>query len=735
MLGPSDGGLVMDTVSIDLENCYGIKALKTSFDFSKERAYAIYAPNGVMKSSLAQTFQDIVRGADSKDRIFLERVTTRNIRDEHGNPITPESVFVIRPYDEEFGPSEKTSSLLVDTKLRKEYEKLQAGIDASKATLLKLLKKQSGSKRDLEQEIAIVFTSSEPNFKTAMGRIRKEVTDQKDAPFADIPYDKIFDDKVITFLQTNKDAQAAILGYVERYNKLLAASTYFKRGTFDYYNAGQIAKSLATNGFFAASHTVNLKGGTKPIEIKTQKELEEVISKEKDSIIKDAQLRKQFDDLQKALDQNVTLREFYNYLLQHEVIVSQLSNIAKFKEDVLRSYLKEHVEQYSQLMSEYDTVEKRSREIEAEAAKQQTRWEKVVDIFNGRFVVPFTLSVNNRTDVMLGNAAMISLGFTYHDGDHERDIDRKSLLSVLSTGERKALYVLNILFEISTREESKQETLLIVDDIADSFDYQNKYAIIQYLRDIGDNPLFKQLILTHNFDFFRTVKMRFVSYGHCRMAHKSDDGIQVGQAAGIENIFVNDWRGAFFTDQKKKIASIAFMRNIVEYTRGPVDPVFIKLTSLLHWKDDSASITEGDLNDIYISLFSPAPAVPPGRSDKPMVEIITEQAQQCISAGPGLNFENKIVLSIAIRLAAEQFMVKKIADPGFVAGITKNQTYELIKKFKEKFPADVVSAAILERVSLMTPENIHLNSFMYEPIVDMSDEHLRKLCQDVVAMT
>ena len=32
----------------------------------------------------------------------------------------------------------------------------------------------------------------------------------------------------------------------------------------------------------------------------------------------------------------------------------------------------------------------------------------------------------------------------------------------------------------------------------------------------------------------------------------------------------------------------------------------------------------------------------------------------------------------------------------------------------------------------MTPENIHLNSFMYEPIMDMSDEHLRQLYSDVL---
>lgn len=53
-----------------------------------------------------------------------------------------------------------------------------------------------------------------------------------------------------------------------------------------------------------------------------------------------------------------------------------------------------------------------------------------------------------------------------------------------------------------------QKTLFIVDDIADSFDYKNKYAIIEYLKDIGDNEIFHQIILTHNFDFHRTVSSR-----------------------------------------------------------------------------------------------------------------------------------------------------------------------------------------------------------------------------------
>ena len=60
-------GCVMDKVTVDLKNCYGIKALKTEFDFSEKRAYAIYAPNGVMKTSFAKTFQDLASGQKTVD--------------------------------------------------------------------------------------------------------------------------------------------------------------------------------------------------------------------------------------------------------------------------------------------------------------------------------------------------------------------------------------------------------------------------------------------------------------------------------------------------------------------------------------------------------------------------------------------------------------------------------------------------------------------------------------------
>jgi adenylosuccinate synthase len=74
----------------------------------------------IMKSSLAQTFKDAANGDESEDRIFPARQTVRKITDEAGKDIDGERVLVVLPYDEEFGPTEKTSTLLVDAKLRKE---------------------------------------------------------------------------------------------------------------------------------------------------------------------------------------------------------------------------------------------------------------------------------------------------------------------------------------------------------------------------------------------------------------------------------------------------------------------------------------------------------------------------------------------------------------------------------------------------------------------------------------
>lgn len=720
----------MKTVSIDLENCYGIKKLQAEFDFSKAKACAVYAPNGSMKSSLAQTFQDVADGVASKDRIFPARACRREIKDEAGADLPKEGVLVVRPYDEVLGHSPKTSTLLVNPALRQEYEALHADIDAAKETLLKALKEQSGSRRDIEKELSSTFTARDDQFYVALNRIKDEIAALPDAPLATVTYDVVFDDKVLALLATD-EAKAAIQDYIKKYNELLAASTYFKKGTFNYYNAATVAKQLADNGFFEAKHSVTLNADAK-LEITSQKELEELIAKEKDAISNDEELKRKFAKLDKLIQRNVTVRDFEAYLLNHEELLVRLGNVPAFKEDVWKSYLKVRLEPFQDLLNKYQAAQTRRKEIEEQAAKERTQWEEVIDMFNDRFFVPFKLEAVNRLSVILGQEPMLSLDFTFEDGTDKAAVDRSSLMQALSTGEKKAFYVLNILFEIEVRKKAQQETLIIVDDIADSFDYKNKYAIIQYLMDIAEDPHFKQIILTHNFDFYRTIQSRFVRYPDCFMASKTAAGLVLEQAAGIQNVFVKDWKPNFAAEPKKKIACIPFMRNLIEYTKDAADPDFVKLTSLLHWKADSDQITISDLDVIFNRLFGQNVASAEGA--KTVIALIEDEASGCLKAAEGINFENKIVLAMSIRLIAERFMVKRINDPAFVAGIDSNQTPKLLKKFRELFSTELKTLRILQRVALMTPENIHLNSFMYEPILDMSDGHLRKLYGEVIML-
>lgn len=161
----------MEKLTVDLENCHGIKKLSAEFDFRQSAAVAIYAPNGAMKTSLAKTFRDISRGQKSADHIFTNRATKRLIKDEGGNDLNAEDVVVLKSY-EDVPPTEKTSTLLVNRELRAAHEKLHKEVSESKERLVKSLRSISGSK-NIEREISLTFTPSDNEFIMACCRFHR----------------------------------------------------------------------------------------------------------------------------------------------------------------------------------------------------------------------------------------------------------------------------------------------------------------------------------------------------------------------------------------------------------------------------------------------------------------------------------------------------------------------------------------------------------------------------------
>lgn len=708
----------MKKLKINLKNCYGIASLNETFDFTRCKSTVIYAPNGVMKTSFAKTFLDFSKSIDSTDLMFPNRETIRDIKNEDDLSIDSKCIYVIEPYNEKMS-NERVSTLLADKELKEKYENIHLLIDAKKDELLKKLRQLSGWKKDIESEINKCF--NEKNIFDLFERVENQTKDTLDK-YSHLIYSEIFNSDVLTFLGT-KNFKRQLKKYIDKYDELLGKSKFLKNG-FDHYKASSIHTNLKTHGFFKASHSVNLFDGQNKIEVSKEEDLEEIIKEEKLKIMNDSDLLKEWDEIDKKLSSKAELREFRDYLFKNKEIIVELDNLDNFKKQVWLSYLINQKDLFDEMLKEYRTGKVELVEIVNKAKEQKEKWQTVVGIFNQRFYVPFKIAIRNQEDIILQSAEP-TIYFVFDDERDQKEVDKENLLKVLSQGEKRALYLLNIIFEVEARKEENQNTIFIVDDVADSFDYKNKYAIIQYLKEISDNPLFRQIILTHNFDFFRTIESRkIVSYSNCFFANKENQNIVLKNAVGIKNPFINDWK-INLHDHKKLIASIPFVRNIIEYTKGE-DQDYLKLTSLLHWKYDTDAIMIDDLSSIFTNTIVGA-VFPTFTDNCSVIDLIFNESQNCLNVGTGINLEHKIVLSIGIRLLAEKYMITKINDSAFTSTITSNQTIELFKKFREKYPSNTVALKILEDVNLMTPENIHLNSFMYEPILDLSDFHLRDL--------
>lgn len=719
----------MKKLNIDLKSCYGIRSLQHTFNFSESSSCVIYAPNGIMKTSFAKTFQDISADKKPSDRIFNDRETVCLIADENAIALTKEKIFVIEPYNEDYR-SGKISTLLVNKTLKEAYDRIHQTINEKKELLIKELKIHSGIKTKPNDILAEVFTHDHKEFFTALIRIQSEVIANKEPLLAEVPYLKIFNDKVSEFIKS-PDFRQKLADYIAIYEQLMSSSTFFRKGVFNHNNAAEIAKNLNDNGFFKAEHSINVMAEGSKREIKTEKELAAIIQHEKDAILNDPNLLASFEEIDKKIKANKELRDFREYIEQNKTIIPELDNPERFKQKLWIAYLGKSIDAYKALMSEYANGVEESDKIIAQAKEEATAWRKVIEIFNDRFSVPFKISMENQANVILNNDVP-SLKFEFKDEETNKTVPvrEQDLLCVLSNGEKRALYILNIIFEVEARREAKQETLFIVDDIADSFDYKNKYAIIEYLKDVAEENFFYQIILTHNFDFYRTVASRLnLPRAHHMHTIKSARSVRIVEEKYQNNPFTT-WKKNIHKNNEMLIASIPFVRNLAEYCG--LNEAYNKLTSLLHIKPDTNEITIEILENVFKTVLKDKASLDLKNKSEPAKALIYQTAEAAFSkAEEDIDLENKIVLSMAIRLKAEEFMIQKIDDQDFVANIPNNQTIRLIEEFNKKFPHDIANIKLLEQVNLMTPENIHLNSFMYEPILDMANEHLKELYRKI----
>ena len=573
--------------------------------------------------------------------------------------------------------------------------------------------------------------------------------------FSSTVYSSIFDDGVLKKIKST-EFQSKIAEYLTKSDEIYGEYSFLDKGKFTLPKLKDIQKKLKGNNFFVKNNKILLNGSG---EFSTERDLNNKIKEIEDKL----QETVEFKAIEKLLS-DVKGMALKDEIENHQEILEELklANLENFRKKLWLSYLKEEETKFNELKTKYLLLKEQIEDLDID----ETPWREAIDIFNDRFTLPFKMEIENLTSSIIGES-LPKVVFSFCDKENFDDCEGDDWIKLnrdelekndtLSQGEKRALYLLNIIFDIEKRKKEHQETLFVIDDIADSFDYKNKYAIVEYLGDISKIDYFYMLILSHNFDFYRTISGRLDLERENKFhTVKNNNEIKIekehyqGQPFEVwKNVLKSKrYKHKDYTDIEAKkhiIALIPFVRNLIEFgvdskvnSHPSIERDFILLTNLLHLKEYTDQIEFAQLKQIYSNYIGNDDFDNSISDAEKPYELILDIANNHI-IDSDINLENKIILAIAIRLKAEDFMIEKIntssdafmfcwtyrkeAKTGnkldFLDFVNNNgnQTRTLFNGYSQIGEPNKIK--LIESVSIMTPENIHLNSFMYEPILDM----------------
>lgn len=745
----------MNSLSVNFEHCYGIRTLSHVFDFSQKNAAVIYAPNGMMKTSFAKTFKDASSSVVPKDLVDSNAQVVCEIKCD-GNPINPAKIYVANP-DENIDSAESITSLMASDGLKERYESIRNVLDAKKKIFLKKLKELSKS-TDCETELFETFKSdnvSDYDF-AIYERIEADVAQAEPLRWR-FKYNDVFDvgGKVRDFIVGNREDVEA---YFNAYREVLSHSTFFKvssgEGAKDFGTdrADALAKSVKDNAFFNAGHKIVVSSHE---EIASYSALEDLKKSELTRVLSDPDVKRTFDVIDKKLSANQQLKAFRDAISEQRELLLELLNYDEFKRKVWFSFIAGAMSEYMDAIQTFRARKNDLEQIFREAESERPKWENIISIFNTRFHAPFEVKIANQRDLVLKQNAP-ALKFFYVKADSSKvEEDKGTLMQILSKGEQRAFAILQIVFQVEERKDAR-DNLLIFDDISDSFDYKNKYAIIEYLADYIESGAFRVVILTHNFDFYRTIvsRLKLRTPASSLMALRHLGEIKLKPASDINDVF---GRMLNAPTSRSLLAMIPFTRNIVEYLEGNGSDNYLFLTFCLHYKQtippgsncvSTRQVLVTDIIGHYLGIFPQRHQFAvaangisaTGIGSQRYVDWLKNELTDIRREASGANFDeinltNKVVLAIGIRLLTEKFILDKLQSIGVqYVEPNRDQTKDLIENYKRNLGGDSdygENLKIMARVGMMTPEQIHLNSFMYEPLVDMSVRELLDLYDKV----
>lgn len=730
----------MKKIFIEIKNCYWIKKLDYEFDFKKSNIYSIYAPNWTMKTSFLKWFKDYIDENDAinpKDMITWEEWYIK-LFDENNKEIDKKIIFPIESLNLNYNSD--YSWLLINKKYKEDYNKIYINIEETKQKLLIGLNKLSWVKKDLIEKTILEDFSYNWNIFEFFNDVISPKND-----YENVKYSIIFSEKAKKLLE-NPQISTNIKDYDKLYKEIIKKYSCFQLWWFTIYQADELYKEIKKSKYFQnTNNKLNLNDKISNLwinpEIKNEVDFEEFIEKVKNEISWNKNLLSIINDISKWTKD---VKEFQEHIEKFwDKFIWQLNNVYEFKKDLWNFYFLKSKNEIEELKKFYNNWIHELEKISKEAEKDKTIWDKTLETFKQRFDIDFEIDIKNKTDVIIWRK-IPSLIFRYNIDwtIYEKSKDELLWLNILSWWEKRIMYLLYIIFEIEVRKQKWWENLLIIDDIIDSFDYKNKYSIIEYLYEIQENNNFKIIILSHNFDFYRNIQMRFCIKNWANLVVNKLKNWEIN-FLDWSNLFnpIEDFKKNFNKCEYKKIALIPVARNLIEYIYWNEDYLYenwkkynyyMDLTQILHIKNNETS--DEKLNEIFYICFNNNFNFSWNIIEK-IIEL-SEKTVKIYNKNDILKLEEKIVLSTWIRLKSEKFMLEKLKNNWqniveIIEKIKWNQTRKLYDELKNLNLLNENEEKILKSVLIITPELIHINSFMYEPLIDMWDYSLIELYKKV----
>lgn len=714
---------------LNYKNIYGISELFGADNLAQINV--IYAPNGTAKSSIADSLEKISNNqvGDIKDVYGGDKTPVFEIEIDDNEKCTSEHFckFNVLKYTstENFGLENKDcSNLVISKKVSSAVSKFLDTIQDAKNAIQSLISSQLPKKKNstIEKSLLSIAGVTSPDDKGFYISLIKNV-DLEVGPLSfhvdEKMLETLLNDKMKAACQTN-EVKTGALEYFEEVKKI--SSSEGRHSIFDdsfqLQNLIDFHGKAKSTGFYKEcdpKRELLING-----EAVDEKEIEKIINDEMRRVFDKPEAKEKFDKIKKGLGKQ---KKQIAVLETNPALIPELIDYKKFSSRLFVSTFQNVV---SSLKIEKQKIVDAQKAIDDILRKKDSDDELIKDIwsrFESRFQFKkFDLKIENEYSAKIGTAVPVFAKYVH--GTKTKITDPKEFR--FSTGEIKTYNLINFILTIEELRYRNEKVTIILDDAVDSFDYRNKYGIIDYLCDIKDDKNIQLLILTHNFDFYRSSILAF-GKRNCNQyfAYKDNQGVVTfydvkNKGYYLELSNFNAWKNNPTACQLFALAP--FMRNVLQLRYSRSNEKVQNIDLFLHYRPEIEKKTVHDLissfdlekeltipkeikeNDLYLaSLFTTTNSLL-DKEDK-----IKET-----------NLEAKITIGLFIRLFLERYLFLLIKKHGGSLPTDDNKytfTHTLIKNaqpyLKPEEKRSVTSA------NLASPSYLHANSFMYEPLIDV----------------